>query len=106
MPSKKKRAKGKARRAAKSRNDAAGDEVKNVELQMERNHNNEDALLEQAINLAAAEREEIEAAECYHGLVLDSLPKACVRNAFIDSFLAEMSDIAILMFFSPQKQRK
>ncbi len=104
MPSKKKRAKGKARRAAKSRNSrnaAARDDVKDVELQMQRlqmqinddnNHNNEDDILEEAINLAAAEREEIEAAECYHGLVLDSLPKACVRNAFIDSFLAEMSD--------------
>lgn len=117
MPTKKKKrakGKGKARKAAKSRNelrnDAARDEVKIVELQMQRlqinndndnNHNNdEDALLEEAINLASAEREELEAAarnnedevsnECGHGF--GPSPKEHVCVAFVDSFLAEIAD--------------
>ena len=71
MPSKKKRAKGKGRGMAKSRkkelrNDSAGSDVKN-----DVKSNSDDALLEAAINLAVAEREELEAAEkCDHGIVI------------------------------------
>ena len=71
MPSKKKRAKGKGRGAAKSRkkelrNDSAGSHAKN-----DAKSNIDDALLEAAINLAVAEREELEAAEkCDHGIFI------------------------------------
>ena len=91
MPSKKKKAKGKARGAAKSRkelsNDSAANEVKQ----------DEDALLEEAINLAAAEREQLEAAakndeennveRCNHGF--SPLPRGHVCARFIPSFLRE-----------------
>ena len=107
MPaSKKKKARGKARRAAKSRKAEEDEAVKNgIDSQMQRlqissNKNTtikdegEDALLEAAINLAAAEKEELEAAAkndefnnsemCDHGLVL--LPPTHVCEAFIQSF--------------------
>ena len=88
MPSKKKaRGKIKARRVAKSRKAREEDAAANVTAQMQRlqigNNNNQDedenALLEVAINLAAAEKDELEAAakndeannteECLHGFV-------------------------------------
>jgi len=88
MPSKK-RARGKARKAAKAeqKDAAANNVVKSgvLDSQMERlqiknDNKNEDVLLEEAIKLAAAEKEKLEAAakndeakntvQCYHGFVL------------------------------------
>ena len=103
MPSKKKKARGKTRRAAKSRK-AKEEEVENgIGSEMQRLHNNkiknkddddEDALLEEAINLAAAEREELEATaknddvnnseECHHGLV--PYPRNHIFESFLESF--------------------
>ena len=104
MPSKKK-GKGKARRAAKSRTELKNDagtknDVKNVELKMQRLQINndgktdEDALLEEAINLAAAEREKLDAAatndeRCDHGFV--PLPRGHVCKMFIQSFAYEFN---------------
>ena len=83
MPSKKK-AKGKGRGATKSRkelrNDCAASVKNDVESQMQglnvnnskQDNEDEDALLEAAINLAAAEREELDATDvekCDHGFV-------------------------------------
>jgi len=83
MPSKKK-AKGKGRGATKSRkelrNDCAGSVKNDVESQMQglkvnnskQDNEDEDALLEAAINLAAAEREDLDATDaekCDHGFV-------------------------------------
>lgn len=108
MPSKKRgKAKGKARRATKSREELNNDTLhvkKNVELRIQRqrlqisnsNNNNdqddEDALLEEAINLAAAEKEKLDAAakndeRCDHGLV--PLPRGHVCALFVQSFLRE-----------------
>lgn len=89
MPSKKKKTKGKGRGAAKSsgskkkelsKGKGAEAEGGDVTSQMQRlqvndsdQNKDEDALLEEAINLAAAERDELEAAEarnCDHGFVL------------------------------------
>ena len=107
MPSKKKKkkaAKGKGRAAAKSRDkglkdDSAGSDVKpdvkNVELRMQRlqiNNNDQDdetALLEEAINLAAAEREQLGSAasnveRCDHGF--SSLPRRHVCTRFVREF--------------------
>ena len=106
MPSKKK-ARGKARRAAKSRkakeDDGAVNDINSEMQRLQINNNNsknkddddEDALLEAAINLAAAEKEELEAAakndeednskKCYHGYVL--FPRNHVCIAFIESFV-------------------
>ncbi len=120
MPSKKKKVKGKGRGAARNRKEsskdkaaeAKGDDVKNdVTSQVRRlkiqnisqDDENEEALLEKAINLAAAEREELEAAEaagCDHGFVAlpDSLgmfpPKPLEEEErwcaeFTDSFMSE-----------------
>ena len=114
MPSKKKKkvkVKGKGRGAA-CKAKAEGDDVRNdVTSQVQRlkikninqDDENEEALLEEAINLAAAEREELEAAEaegCDHGFVvlpdsLDFLPpqplelkeRHCAE--FTDSFMSE-----------------
>ena len=108
MPSKKK-ARGKARRAAKSRRAREDDgAVNDIESEMQQlqisniNKNSskeedEDALLEAAINLAAAEREELEEAAkndevknseiCNHGLVSLSMRHVC--EAFIQSFVYE-----------------
>ena len=110
MPSKKK-ARGKARRAAKSRKvKEEGGAVNDFDSEMQRlkicNDKNsskddaevEDALLEAAINLAAAEREELEAAAvkneevnnteiCNHGF--DPLPENHVGVAFFKSFCNE-----------------
>ena len=107
MPSKKK-ARGKARRAAKSRkakeDDGAvndiGSEMQRLQISNNKRKNckdddDEDALLEAAINLAAAEREELEAAavkndevinseQCVHGLVSFSKNPTC--RAFMKSF--------------------
>ena len=104
MPSKKKKARGKARRAAKSReakdDDGAVNEIdsKMQRLQISNNKNSqedgdEDALLEEAINLAAAEKEEPEAAAkndqvnnseiCNHGFV--PFPRIHVCRAFLES---------------------
>ena len=104
MPSKKKKARGKARRATKSRKaKAEGGAVNDIDSQMQRmqisNNNDdeqeEDTLLEAAIDLAAAEREELEAAAkndeannsqlCNHGRV--PLPRVCL--AFVNSFADE-----------------
>ncbi len=125
MPSKMKRAKGRARKVSKSRNelrnDVAGDEVKDVELELQQlqtnrshdnNHNNdEDALLEEAINLAAAERQELQATarieetrieqitamNCNHGAPINkykvyrsSEKPTCV--AFIQAFVKELAE--------------
>ncbi len=92
MPSKKKKRKGKGRVAAKSRKakeDGAANEVKQ----------DEDALLEEAINLAAAEREQLEAAakndeennveRCNHGF--SPLPRGHVCALFIQSFVRDFS---------------
>lgn len=119
MPSKKKKVKSKGRRAARKElskgkgAEAEGDDdVRNdITSQVQRlkinNINqydeNEEALLDEAINLAAAEREELEAAEaegCEHGFVplpdiLGVLPpqpleveeRGCA--AFTDSFMSE-----------------
>lgn len=104
---KKGKAKGKARRATKSREELNNDTLhvkKNVELRIQRqrlqisnsNNNNdqddEDALLEEAINLAAAEKEKLDAAakndeRCDHGLV--PLPRGHVCALFVHSFLRE-----------------
>ena len=104
MPSKKK-TRGKARRAAKSRkvkeedgavNDSINSEMQQMQIGYEKNSqvDDEEALLEEAINLAAAEREELEAAakkdgvnnskKCFHGLVL--WPPTHVCEAFMKSF--------------------
>ena len=100
MPSKKK-ARGKARRAAKSRKEREGGAANNnIDSEMQRlliNNikkdsqvdDDEDALLEEAINLAAAEKEELEAAAknsevCDHGF--DPTPTTHVCQAFIQSF--------------------
>ena len=112
MPSKKKKkAKGKGRAAAKSsrdkglKDDSAGSDVKpdvkNVELRMQglqMNNNgqvNEDALLEEAINLAAAEREQLGAAasnveRCDHGF--SPLPRGHVCTQFVRTFAREFHD--------------
>ena len=117
MPSKKKKTKGKGRGAAKSSKKElskgkgveteGGDDVKNVTSQMKRlkvnsdQNKDEDALLDAAINLAAAERDELEAAEaknCNHGFVLlpdmngflspqEQEERGC--EDFIDSFTSE-----------------
>ncbi len=95
MPSKKKKAKGKARAAAKSRKDLSNDNVaKKDEVKQD-----EDALLEEAINLAAAEREQLEATaknddennveRCNHGFV--PLPRGHVCALFIQSFVRDFS---------------
>ena len=108
MPSKKK-ARGKARRAAKNRKVKKDDgAVNGIDSEMQRMQitnskknqevaEDEDALLEEAITLAAAEKEELEAAakndvaniseECIHGF--DPLPKNHVCVAFIYSFCNE-----------------
>ena len=93
MPSKEKKAKGKARKAAKSRKDLSSDNVANEVKQ------DDDALLEEAINLAAAEREELEAAakideennveRCDHGFV--PWPKGHVCTGFVRAFVREFS---------------
>ena len=111
MPSKKKKAKGK-RRVAKTKNE--GDEVKN-DVQMQRlkiissdkkkknsDQENEDKLLEEAINLAASEREKLEAAarnadeiniiserQCRHGFV--PLPRGHICARFIKTFVRELN---------------
>ena len=109
MPSKNKKARGKARRATKSRKAKVEDGAVNIidsqmqRLQMISNKKNsqvdedEDALLEEAIKIAAAERENLEAAakndkaniseECHCGF--DPLPKNHVCVAFIYSFCNE-----------------
>ena len=117
MPSrKKKKAKGKARGAAKGRkelnNDGGTTDVETVELRMQRlqinndGKNDEDVLLEEAINLAAAQRKQIEAQRkkievaakndednkiqrCNHGFV--PLPRVHVCSRFIQAFLREFS---------------
>ena len=109
MPSKKK-ARGKARRATKSRKAKEDVAVNGIDSEMqrlqigssERNQEvveDEDALLEEAINLAVAEKEELEAAakidkaniseECFHGF--DPLPENHVCVAFIYSFCNEFN---------------
>ena len=109
MPSKKKARGGKARRAAKSRKgreeDGAVDGIDSEmqRLQMSNNKDSskddegEDAFLEAAINLAAAEKEELEAAAkndkainseiCNHGFFPG--PGNHVCQAFIESFFNE-----------------
>ena len=114
MPSK--NAKHKARRVAKSRkkeellrDDSATNEIENdVDSQMQRlqissnkDQDNEDALLEEAINLASAEREQLEAAArydegnssdvCDHGFV--PFPRGHVCGRFVRSFLREFTSI-------------
>ena len=105
MPSKKKKARGKARRVAKRGKTKDDDGVNGIDSQMQRlqissssfkegDDGDEDALLEAAINLAAAEREELKAAakndeannseECVHGLV--SYSKNPICRAFMKSF--------------------
>ena len=103
MPSKKKaRGKARARRVANSRKATEEDAAVNVASQIQRlqigNNNNqdedEDALLEDAINLAAAEKDELEAAvkndvannskNCRHGFV--TFPRGHVCAAFILSY--------------------
>ena len=105
MPPKKK-ARGKARRAAKSRKVKEDDgAVNGIDSEMQRlqigNNKNsikdddEEALLEEAINLAATEKKELESAakndeinnskKCYHGYIL--LPRNHVCVAFIESFV-------------------
>jgi len=108
MPSKKK-ARCKARRVVKTGKEAEEDaaacnEVKNeLGSQMQRlqitndNPNDDDALLEQAIKLAASEKGELEATarndevnntvQCYHGFVL--LAKGDVCQTFVKSFIDE-----------------
>lgn len=102
MPSKKK-ARGKARKAVKAeqKDAAANNVVKSgvLDSQMERlqiknDNQNEDVLLEEAIKLAAAEKEKLEAAakndeanntvQCYHGFVLFTEGDVCA--AFIQYF--------------------
>lgn len=127
MPSKKKKAKGKGRGAARKelRNDSPGsDDVKNdVTSQMQRlkvnesnqDNDNEDALLEEAINLAAAEREKLDAAEvekCDHGFVLlpqmhgfmqtEASEKQCLLQAECNylPFLAKLSFLFASLFAS------
>ena len=108
MPKKKARGKARARRVAKSRKAMEEDAAVNVASQMQRlqiGHNNinedededEDALLAKAINLAAAEKDELKAAaaakhdeannseDCLHGFV--TLPEDHVCGAFIESFI-------------------
>ena len=100
----KKKARGKARRVAKKEKTRAEDaavndidsEVQRLQVSNNKNQDNddEDALLEEAINLAAAEKEELEAAakndevnnpkECLHGFV--PLPSSHVCLAFMKSF--------------------
>jgi hypothetical protein len=118
MPSKKKtKARGKARRVTKPAKEgeeekAANDEVKSgdgvLDSQMQRlqinngskdKQNDDDALLERAIKLAAAEKEELEAAakndeadntvQCYHGFVV--LTEGDVCGSFIQSFVDEFN---------------
>ena len=116
MPSKKKKkAKGKGRAAAKSsrdkglKDDNAGSDVKpdvkNVELRMQRlqiNNNDQDdetALLEEAINLAATEREQLETAakndeennaeRCDHGF--SPLPRGHICTGFVRAFVRDFS---------------
>ena len=108
MPSKK-RGKGKARRrAAKGRKELKNDDggtngVKNVELRMQQlqinkdDQDDEDTFLEEAINLAAEEREQLESSatneeenkveRCDHGF--SPLPRGHVCARFIPSFLRE-----------------
>eukprot|EP00986_Skeletonema_menzelii_P010422 scaffold5069_cov126-Skeletonema_menzelii.AAC.2 len=93
MPSKKKR--GKARRLAKNKEMCGIDsEMKRLQIGNNSKEGDDDALLEAAINLAAAEKEELEAAakndevenseKCRHGFV--PLPKGHVCEGFIGSF--------------------
>ena len=105
MPSKNKKARGKARRAAKSRKEEEVVVKNGIESEMQRLQINkeadDEALLEEAINLAAAEREELEAAAkndevsnsqiCNHGLV--PLSKRHVCKAFLKSFVDEYNEI-------------
>ena len=103
MPSKKK-ARGKARRAAKSRKVQEDGAVNGIDSKMQRlqitnsenssiDDDDEDALLEAAINLAAVEKEELEAAAaknsevCKHGFVPFPRHHECV--AFFKSFCDE-----------------
>eukprot|EP00984_Skeletonema_dohrnii_P001807 scaffold594_cov71-Skeletonema_dohrnii-CCMP3373.AAC.5 len=109
MPSKKKaRGKARARRVAKSRKAWEEDAAVNVASQIQRlqigtnssdQDEDEDALLEDAINFAAAEKEELGAAaaakndeannskNCLHGFV--RFPRGHVCGAFIESFVHE-----------------
>ena len=108
MPSKKNKARGKARRAAKSRKAREDGAVNDINSEMQRlqisNNKNsrdkdddEEALLEEAINLAAAEKEVLKAAArndkennsaiCRHGN--ESLPGYQVCSAFMKSFVDE-----------------
>ena len=108
----KKKSRNKARRAGKSRKVRADEDgaVNGIDSEMQRlqisnnkrknskDDEGEDALLEAAINLAAAEREELEAAakndevnnseECHHGFIV-STPKNHVCAAFFESFANE-----------------
>ena len=110
MPSKKK-ARGKGPRAAKSRKAKEesgavnGIDSEMQQLQIGNNNKNtskdddEDALLEEAINLATAEKEELEAVakndkaniseECYHGF--DPTPTSHVCFSFMQSFYEEFN---------------
>ena len=91
MPSKKKKTKGRARGAAKSRKDLSKEKAANEVTQ------DEDALLEEAINLAAAEREQLEATakndeenneeRCNHGF--SPWPRGHVCGRFISSLVRE-----------------
>ena len=99
MPSKKKKAKkSKARGAAKSRK--ANEEVLSNDNAVNEVTQDEDALLEEAINLAAAEREQLEstavnddgnndAERCNHGF--SPWPRGHVCALFVQTFLREFN---------------
>jgi hypothetical protein len=103
MPSKKKARGNKARKAAKAEKEGEKkDAVANNEAKsdgggvLDNHQDDEDALLEEAIKLVAAEKEELEAAakndeakntvvKCHHGFVLFTEGDVC--GAFIQSLI-------------------
>ena len=101
MPSKKKKGRGKAKKAAKK----AEEQLGTLDTQMERlkidedsTNADEDALLEEAIKLAAAEKEEMDAADakkeeqlevcCMHGYRVETMAEHELISAFVKTFLS------------------
>ena len=102
MPSKKKKSKGRGKAAKKA------DEQRSLDTQMERlkidkeedsqTNADEDALLEEAIKLAAAEKEEMDAESaekeeqvCQHGSAVETKELVFFINVFTKNFSSEVS---------------
>ena len=93
MPAKKKKGRGKARKAARK----ADEQQRLLDTQMERmkiggdsqTNADEDALLEEAIKLVAAEKEEQMAIACSHGHYVEIGEEYNIIEMFTETFLSE-----------------